>query len=96
VIGCFRKAATLPVFLVRFTKKTSRNLAPSHHHQSLLYHLEESTQSSTMAPSATNGDAMAGLEEIRAPPGVVLPPKEIKGASSTRAEEHQLTSPQPS
>jgi splicing factor 3A subunit 1 len=32
-----------------------------------------------MAPSATNGDAIAGLEEIRAPPGVVLPPKEIKG-----------------
>ncbi|KIN07701.1 hypothetical protein OIDMADRAFT_47597 [Oidiodendron maius Zn] len=31
-----------------------------------------------MAPSATNGDAMAVLEEIKAPPGVVLPPKEIK------------------
>jgi splicing factor 3A subunit 1 len=34
-----------------------------------------------MAPSATNGDTMAMLEEIKAPPGVVLPPKEIKGAS---------------
>jgi splicing factor 3A subunit 1 len=33
-----------------------------------------------MAPSATNGDAIAVLEEIKAPPGVVLPPKEIKGA----------------
>lgn len=35
-----------------------------------------------MAPSATNGDAIAVLEEIKAPPGVVLPPKEIKGASN--------------
>ena len=34
-----------------------------------------------MAPAATNDDGMAGLEEIKAPPGVVLPPKEIKGAS---------------
>jgi len=32
-----------------------------------------------MAPSATNGDAIAALEEIKAPTGVVLPPKEIKG-----------------
>ncbi|KAH8686043.1 Pre-mRNA splicing factor PRP21 like protein-domain-containing protein [Tricladium varicosporioides] len=31
-----------------------------------------------MAPSATNGDAVAALEEIKAPQGVVLPPKEIK------------------
>ncbi|CAG8958865.1 hypothetical protein HYFRA_00011818 [Hymenoscyphus fraxineus] len=32
-----------------------------------------------MAPTATNGDiAMGGLEEIKAPQGVVLPPKEIK------------------
>ncbi|KAH8589179.1 Pre-mRNA splicing factor PRP21 like protein-domain-containing protein [Bisporella sp. PMI_857] len=31
-----------------------------------------------MAPSATNGDALAALEEIKAPAGVVLPPKEIK------------------
>lgn len=34
-----------------------------------------------MAPSTTNGDAMAVLEEIKAPSGVVLPPKEIKCAS---------------
>ncbi|KAL2065459.1 hypothetical protein VTL71DRAFT_3129 [Oculimacula yallundae] len=31
-----------------------------------------------MAPSATNGDAVAALEEIKAPAGVVLPPREIK------------------
>ncbi|TVY28876.1 Splicing factor 3A subunit [Lachnellula hyalina] len=31
-----------------------------------------------MAPSATNGDHVAALDEIKAPPGVVLPPKEIK------------------
>ncbi|XMA14813.1 hypothetical protein WAI453_007604 [Rhynchosporium graminicola] len=31
-----------------------------------------------MAPSATNGDAIAALEEIKAPAGVVLPPREIK------------------
>ncbi|PBP28562.1 Surp module family protein [Diplocarpon rosae] len=31
-----------------------------------------------MAPAATNGDAIAMLEEIKAPPGVVLPPREIK------------------
>ena len=36
----------------------------------------------TMAPSATNGDGMSSLEEIKAPAGVVLPPKEIKGKSS--------------
>jgi hypothetical protein len=35
-----------------------------------------------MAPSAANGDAIAVLEEIKAPPGVVLPPREIKGSSS--------------
>lgn len=33
-----------------------------------------------MAPAAT-GDAIAVLEDIKAPPGVVLPPKEIKGTS---------------
>lgn len=33
-----------------------------------------------MAPLATNVDAIAVLDEIRAPQGVVLPPKEIKGA----------------
>jgi splicing factor 3A subunit 1 len=33
-----------------------------------------------MAPSATNGDPIAALEEIKPPQGVVLPPKEIKGA----------------
>jgi hypothetical protein len=32
-----------------------------------------------MAPSATNGDALAVLDDIRAPAGVVIPPKEIKG-----------------
>merc|ERR1712093_495599 len=32
----------------------------------------------SMAPSATNGDAIAVLEEIKAPAGVVLPPREIK------------------
>ncbi|RKF78666.1 Pre-mRNA-splicing factor sap114 [Golovinomyces cichoracearum] len=31
-----------------------------------------------MAPAALNGDAMIALEEIKAPDGVVLPPKEIK------------------
>ena len=46
-----------------------------------------------MAHSATNGDAMAVLEEIQAPPGVVLPPKEIKGVflSTARRKSHQLT-----
>ena len=46
-----------------------------------------------MAPAATNGDIMAALEDIQAPPGVVLPPKEIKGASSPCHihKEHQLT-----
>lgn len=34
-----------------------------------------------MAPLATNGDAIAMLEEIKAPQGVVLPPREIKGTS---------------
>jgi len=33
-----------------------------------------------MAPSAATNDAVAALEEIKAPPGVVLPPREIKGA----------------
>jgi hypothetical protein len=28
-----------------------------------------------------NGDSIAALEEIKPPPGVVLPPKEIKGSS---------------
>lgn len=37
-----------------------------------------------MAPSATDGDILGGLEEIKAPAGVVLPPKEIKGASQTQ------------
>jgi len=32
-----------------------------------------------MAPTATNSEGMGGLEEIKAPVGVVLPPKEIKG-----------------
>lgn len=32
-----------------------------------------------MAPSALNGDGMGLLEEIKAPQGVVLPPREIKG-----------------
>lgn len=32
-----------------------------------------------MAPSATVPDALAALDEIKAPAGVVLPPKEIKG-----------------
>jgi splicing factor 3A subunit 1 len=32
-----------------------------------------------MAPPAANGDAFAALDEIKPPPGVVLPPKEIKG-----------------
>ena len=46
-----------------------------------------------MAPSATNGDAIAVLEEIKAPPGVVLPPKEIKGASGSHPRStHELTS----
>ncbi|KAL5331019.1 hypothetical protein ACEPPN_000546 [Leptodophora sp. 'Broadleaf-Isolate-01'] len=31
-----------------------------------------------MAPSATNGDSIAVLEDIKAPAGVVLPPREIK------------------
>jgi hypothetical protein len=37
-----------------------------------------------MASSATHGDAIAALEEIKAPPGVVLPPREIKGMFSPR------------
>jgi hypothetical protein len=32
-----------------------------------------------MAPSAIITDALAALDEIKAPAGVVLPPKEIKG-----------------
>ncbi len=35
-----------------------------------------------MAPSAINGDAFAILDEIKAPAGVVIPPKEIKGMYS--------------
>jgi splicing factor 3A subunit 1 len=35
-----------------------------------------------MASSAANGDALAALDEIRAPAGVVIPPKEIKGKIS--------------
>jgi splicing factor 3A subunit 1 len=35
-----------------------------------------------MAPSATSGDTIAVLEEIKAPAGVVLPPREIKGTRS--------------
>ena len=34
-----------------------------------------------MAPSATSVDVLAALDEIKAPAGVVLPPKEIKGQS---------------
>ena len=34
-----------------------------------------------MAPSAMNSEAIAVLDEIKAPQGVVLPPKEIKGTS---------------
>lgn len=34
---------------------------------------------------------MAALEDIQAPPGVVLPPKEIKGTSPpTSHQEHSL------
>lgn len=44
-----------------------------------------------MAPSATNGDAIAALEEIKAPPGVILPPREIKGATSNPHSRMQLT-----
>jgi len=40
-----------------------------------------------MAPSATNGDAIAVLDEIKAPQGVVLPPKEIKGARGLQTQE---------
>jgi splicing factor 3A subunit 1 len=43
-----------------------------------------------MAPSATNGDPIAALEEIKAPPGVVLPPREIKGATPSLSQEPQL------
>lgn len=41
--------------------------------------IRTSTSTTEMAPSATNGDALAVLDEIRAPAGVVIPPKEIKG-----------------
>ncbi|RKF62163.1 Pre-mRNA-splicing factor sap114 [Erysiphe neolycopersici] len=34
-----------------------------------------------MAPSAVNGENLISLDEIKAPEGVVLPPKEIKGRS---------------
>jgi splicing factor 3A subunit 1 len=45
-----------------------------------------------MAPSATNGDHIAALEEIKPPQGVVLPPKEIKGAPpQPLPSEHLLT-----
>jgi len=37
-----------------------------------------------MAPSATNVDSMAALEDIQAPTGIVLPPKEIKGDTQIR------------
>lgn len=33
-----------------------------------------------MAPSAMDIDGFVSLEDIKPPPGVVLPPKEIKGA----------------
>jgi hypothetical protein len=38
-----------------------------------------STSTTDMAPSAINGDVIAALDEIKAPAGVVIPPKEIKG-----------------
>jgi hypothetical protein len=45
-----------------------------------------------MAPSATEPDALAALDEIKAPAGVVLPPKEIKGERSLPAIlDHSLT-----
>ena len=34
-----------------------------------------------MAPAPAHPDALAQLDEIKAPAGVVLPPKEIKGSS---------------
>jgi len=46
-----------------------------------------------MAPSATNGDAIAVLEEIKAPAGVVLPPREIKGTRSKSKLSSYLLTP---
>lgn len=37
------------------------------------------TSTTGMAPSLINGDVLAALDEIKAPAGVVIPPKEIKG-----------------
>ena len=36
-----------------------------------------------MAPSALEDDVAAVLDEIKAPKGIVLPPKEIKGMHAT-------------
>ena len=66
-----------------------QHLAPGTYHH-LLPTFIKSTPSRNMAPSATNDDAIAVLEEIKAPPGVVLPPKEIKGMSHVHHHEHQL------
>lgn len=48
-----------------------------------------------MAPASAHPDALAQLDEIKAPAGVVLPPKEIKGLS-LRATDiwYMLTSSQ--
>lgn len=44
-----------------------------------------------MAAPGTNGDAFAALDEIKPPPGVVLPPKEIKGKAHHPAMLNALT-----
>ena len=54
-----------------------------------------------MAPSAITPDALAALDEIKAPAGVVLPPKEIKGqrppsSARTTPLDNLLTFIQPS
>ncbi len=49
-----------------------------------------------MAPSALNGDGMGSLEEIKAPQGVVLPPREIKGAFLDYRYEASANTSQPS
>jgi splicing factor 3A subunit 1 len=43
-----------------------------------------------MAPTAANGDSMAALEDIQAPSGIVLPPKEIKGGSFLEPQTRTL------
>ena len=73
------RARLLQVFALKSLDILTLRLASQH---LLLKDFKCIRQPNKMAPVAMNGDTMAALEDIQAPPGVVLPPKEIKGASS--------------